>query len=208
MLLAPYIIQIIFYFFALCTVAAASMVVFSRNPLHSVLYLVACFVSSAVLWMLLQAEFLALVLIFVYVGAVMTLFLFVVMMLQVDLVHLREGFVRYLPYALIIMLILLAMLVMVFMPANFPLSGLSILHHSSSYSNTLQLGEVLYTHYILSFELAGAILFAAIVAAISLSFVGRKPGTKAQKISKQLQANKANRLRLVKDDDVNSKGGV
>ena len=183
------------------------MVVCSRNPLHSVLYLVATFVAAAILWMLIQAEFLALVLVFVYVGAVMTLFLFVVMMLQVDLVHLREGFVRYLPIAALIMLALLAMLLIVFIPQNFPMHNLQIMQHPATYNNTAELGKLLYTHYILSFELAGAILLAAIIAAISLAFAGRKTGTKAQRISKQLQANKKDRLKIIDNLTPGSKLG-
>ena len=198
MLLGPLITKLIFYVFAIMTVASAAMVVFSRNAMRSILFLVLCFVSSAVLWILLQAEFLALILIFVYVGAVMTLFLFVVMMLYVDMVQLSEGFVRYLPYAALIMLALLGVLVMVYAPGhNYPWPQLSVQQHAASYSNTQHLGELLYTHYILSFELAGAILLTAIIAAISLAFFGRKANTRAQRIRQQLQANKQDCLRMV-----------
>jgi NADH-quinone oxidoreductase subunit J len=207
MLITPYMAQIIFYVFAFFTVVTATMVVCSRNPLHSVLFLVATFVSTAILWMLIQAEFLSLVLIFVYVGAVMTLFLFVVMMLQVDLVHMREGFVRYLPFALLIMFAILAMLIYVFMPDNLPLHGLQIMPHAASYNNTAQLGKLLYTHYLLSFEIAGVILLTAIVASISLAFSGRKSGTKSQRIAKQIAANKSSRLTLVDDMNPNSSLG-
>ena len=124
---AVLIIHVVFYVFATLTVAAAAMVVFSRNPMHSVLFLVLCFVSSAVLWLLLQAEFLALLLIFVYVGAVMTLFLFVVMMLNVDLAKLKQGFVRYLPYAALLMLLFL----------NCPFK-LKSRNHITSFINTLR----------------------------------------------------------------------
>lgn len=190
--------QLVFYVFALIAITAASVVVFSSNPMRSILSLIVCFVATAVLWLLLQAEFLAMVLIFVYVGAVMTLFLFVVMMLHVDLIKLKEGMVRYLPYAALMMLALLGMLILVFMPgAHYPWGNLSIVHHATNYSNTRQLGDVLYTHYILSFELAGVILLVAMVAAISLAFTGRKPNTKAQRIAQQLAATKTSRLRMV-----------
>ena len=193
-----FMIHAVFYVFALLTIVAASMVVFSSNPMRSILSLIVCFVTTAVLWLLCQAEFLAMVLIFVYVGAVMTLFLFVVMMLHVDLIKLKEGFVRYVPYAALIMLALLGMLVLVFMPgAHYPWGTLSVMHHPQGYSNTQQLGEVLYTHYVLSFELAGVILLVAMVASISLAFAGRKPGTKAQRIAQQLEATKATRLSMV-----------
>jgi NADH-quinone oxidoreductase subunit J len=189
--------QIIFFVFAAIVVIASLMVVISRNPVRAALFLVLAFVASAVLWMMLQAEFLALALIFVYVGAVMTLFLFVVMMLNADIAALREGFVRYLPFGVIIMALLIGLLLYVIGPAHLHDAGLSLQHEPAGYSNVTAMGMLLFTHYLYPFELAALILLVAIIASISLAFFGRKPGTRSQKAHQQLQATKANRLRVV-----------
>lgn len=195
--MAEAVYQIVFYLFALALIASAAMVVFSRNPVRCILFLVLAFFCSAVLWMLIQAEFLSLVLIFVYVGAVMTLFLFVVMMLNIDLVPLKEGFVRYLPLGLLALVVMIG--VMVFVLGGQPFSAATMVtEHGADYSNVAAIGAELFTHYIYEFEIAGLILLVAMVAAISLAFYGRKPGTKAQKIAKQLTANKATGLRIIK----------
>ena len=197
-MLVMWLKPVIFYIFAIGCVGSAIVVVCSRNTMHSVLSLVVCFVFAAGLWLLLQVEFLALMLIFVYVGAVMTLFLFVVMMLQLD--ESKESLAanrRYFPYALLLMLLFFAGLCYVFVPSHLPWAHLSAPSYSAKYSNTSQLGHLIYTHYVLAFELAGIILLAAMVAAISLAFYGRKANTKAQRIEQQLAANKQQRLRLV-----------
>lgn len=191
--------QVIFYFFAALLVAASTMVIFSRNPVRAVLFLVLAFFTSSVLWMLIQAEFLALVLIFVYVGAVMTLFLFVVMMLNIDLSKQQEKFVRFLPFALLVMVVFVGTLVAAYVPHHLPdLAATALVPTEANVSNTEQLGELLFTNYLYEFEIAGAILLVAIVASISLAFTGRKPNTKVQDIEKQHAATKQSRLRIIK----------
>lgn len=189
-------VPIIFYTFAALMLMAAVAVITVRNPVHSVLCLVLTFFCAAVLWMLLQAEFLALVLLFVYVGAVMTLFLFVVMMLNLDLSRIKEHFVRYLPYGVVVLAAFVAIMVMVVLPHHlqmFATPGEVV----AETSNTVTIGVQLFTDHVLAFEVAGLILLVAIVAAITLAFHGRKPGTKSQKIAQQHQATKQARLRLV-----------
>lgn len=190
--------QVIFFIFAIVLIAAAVMVIVSRNPVHSILFLVLAFFASAILWMMLQAEFLALILIFVYVGAVMTLFLFVVMMLNIDLSKIREQFVRFLPIGILIMLLLIATMVVVVLPKYLPSATSHLTHLPANFSNVKAMGNLLYTDYLLPFEIASIILLVAIIAAITLAFYGRKPNTKAQNIAKQLMASKKNRLRVVK----------
>lgn len=190
------IVPVIFYGFAALMIAAGIMVISVRNPVHSVLCLVLTFFCAAVLWMLLQAEFLALVLLFVYVGAVMTLFLFVVMMLNLDLSRLKEHFVRYLPYGIVVLAAFVTIMVMVVLPNH--LTVLATPNETlSTTNNTVAMGTLLFTQHVLAFEVAGLILLVAIVSAITLAFHGRKPGTKSQKIAQQHQATKSARLRLV-----------
>ncbi len=191
--------QIIFFAFAGMTVLAGAVVVAVRNPVHSVLALVVAFVASAGLWLLLEAEFLALVLIFVYVGAVMTLFLFVVMMLNIRELPSREGFVRFLPLALFALAAIVAMMVFVIGPQHFGLAQYAIpAHHGADYSNIRELGLVLYTHDVYPFELAAVLLLIAIIAAISLSFRGRRVGTRSQVPSAQIAVKSADRIRIIK----------
>lgn len=188
----------VFYVFAAITILSAVMVITARNPVHGILFLVLSFVASAVLWMLIQAEFLALALIFVYVGAVMTLFLFVVMMLNVNIVTKREGFVRYMPFGVLIILLLLGLMTMAILPSHFSLASTATLaQHAADYSNVKSLGNVLYTTYSYEFEIAAVILLVAIVAAISLAFRGRQ-GSKNQAISKQVDVKRDDRVKLVK----------
>jgi len=196
-MVVPAVYQIVFYLFAIALIASAAMVVFLRNPVRCILFLVLAFFCSAVLWMLLQAEFLSLVLIFVYVGAVMTLFLFVVMMINIDLAPLKEGFVRFLPLGLIVLAIMVGIMLFVLNNKQFT-SVTMIVPHPATYDNVAEIGSELFTHYVYEFEIAGLILLVAMVSAISLSFYGRKPGTKAQKVAKQLEANKTSGLRVVK----------
>lgn len=190
-------LQIIFYIFSAILLFAAVMVITSRNPVKGVLFLVLAFVASAALWMLLQAEFLSLVLIFVYVGAVLTLFLFVVMMLNIDLTPLREGFVRFLPMAVLVVAGILVFILMVINPKYLSLSTASLPIRPANYSNVTALGTVLYTQYLYAFELAAVVLLVAIIAAISLTFRGRRH-RKSQRVTQQLAANPNDRVTLVK----------
>ncbi len=189
--------QLVFYFFSVMLVIAAVMVVVPRNPVWSALFLVLAFFCSAVLWMLLQAEFLSLVLIFVYVGAVMTLFLFVVMMLNVDIVSVKQSFVRYLPFAVLVMALLIGAMIITVNPKHFPVVT-HLVRHGADYSNTRAMGNLLFTHYLYAFELAAVLLLVAIIAAIALAFDGRKANAKAQDIVAQQQTKVSDRLRIVK----------
>lgn len=189
--------EVIFFAFAAIVVFAALMVITARNPVHSVLFLVLAFVGSSVLWMLMQAEFLSLVLIFVYVGAVMTLFLFVVMMINIDLAVMREKFVRFLPVAMIVTLAFVIMLLWVLNPRHFSIAHTLPVHYAATYSNVRVMGMALYTDYVLPFELAAVILLVAIIAAISLAFHGRKPNTKVQDIAAQHAVSKRDRLKII-----------
>jgi NADH-quinone oxidoreductase subunit J len=189
--------QIIFFVFSAILVISAAMVVLSRNPVRAALFLVVCCFASSILWMMLQVEFLALALIFVYVGAVMTLFLFVVMMLNVDLAALKEGFVRWLPLGVILLVALIVIMVMVVGPGQLNDGDMPLKLLPANYSNVKAMGELLYTKYLYPFELAAVILLIAIIAAISLAFFGKKPGTRSQKIGEQHLARKKDRLRVV-----------
>jgi NADH-quinone oxidoreductase subunit J len=191
------IYSIIFFIFSAILLFAATMVISARNPVRGVLFLVLAFVASSVLWMILESEFLSLVLIFVYVGAVMTLFLFVVMMINIDLAPLREGFVRYLPVGILVTVLLMALILYAISPKHYAFAqqATSVLH-PAGYSNVKELGEVLYTIYFYPFEIAAALLLVAIVAAISLAFRGRQD-SKAQKVSGQVAVHKQDRMYLV-----------
>jgi NADH-quinone oxidoreductase subunit J len=140
--------------FAITLVVAALMVVCSRNPVHSILFLILCFFVSAVLWMLIQAEFLALVLIFVYVGAVMTLFLFVVMMLNIETQQLKEKFTRYLPWGVAVMILFVILVLTVMSHGRFMEGWQGITLYPASYSNTQVMGTLLFTQYLFAFEVA------------------------------------------------------
>ena len=190
--------QLIFYFFATVLVFAAAMVITVRNPVKAALFLVLAFVSAAGLWLLLGAEFLAIVLVLVYVGAVMVLFLFVVMMLDVNLVRLREGFGEYLPIGGIVAVLLVIEMALIlgsgpFEVKQMPEPGAV----PANYSNTRELGRLLYTHYAYPFEIAALILLVAIVAAIALTLRRRKD-TKHQDPGKQIRVDSSERMRLVK----------
>ncbi len=189
---------IIFYVFAITTVVCACAVVTVRNPVHAALFLVLTFFTSAVIWMTLEAEFLAISLVLVYVGAVMVLFIFVVMMLDINIARMREGFVRYLPLGLAVAAIMLLMMLSVVTSDVFVMEvGSEPVAKPADYSNTKALGAVLYTEYVFAFEIAAVILLVAIIAAISLTL--RKRGkTKYQSPSAQISVRKADRLRIVK----------
>lgn len=200
------IYQLVFFSFATVLVLAAILTITVRNPVYAVLFLVLAFVASSGLWMLLQAEFLSLVLIFVYVGAVMTLFLFVVMMLNIDLSVLKKKFVRFLPIGVLAMAMLVGMLFLAFKPQHYLAGDTLPTFYPPDYSDVKSLGMLLYTSYLFPFEIAAVILFVAIIAAISLAFHGRKSDAKAQKVEQQLKANKKNRLRIVSDMRENEQG--
>jgi len=189
---------IIFYVFAAATVISACCVITVRNPVHSALFLVLTFFTSAVIWLSLEAEFLAITLVLVYVGAVMVLFIFVVMMLDINIARLRAGFVRYLPIGLLVAGIMLAMMLSIVTSEVFVLdAGSEPAPKPADFSNTKALGGVLYTHYVFAFEIAAVILLVAIIAAISLT-MRKRPHTKYQDPSSQIRVRKADRLRIVK----------
>jgi NADH-quinone oxidoreductase subunit J len=194
------LITILFYVFSAVLVAAALGVILARNPVHSALLLVLCFFNSAVLWLLLEAEFLALVLVLVYVGAVMVLFLFVVMMLDVNVEKLREGFARNAPLGIVVALVMVAELYYVIRVKSL---GLDVAAGApplpADYSNTRALGAVLYTDYVYPFQIAAVVLLVAIVAAIVLT-MRRRPGLKTQDVAKQVAVRREDRVRLVKMD--------
>jgi NADH-quinone oxidoreductase subunit J len=191
-------VTILFYAFAAVLVGAGVGVITSRNPVHSALWLVLAFFTSAAIWLLLEAEFLAIVLVLVYVGAVMVLFLFVVMMLDINIEELRKGFTRYAPLGILVALIMVAEIVNVVwvrqlgeraIAASPPLPA--------DYSNTKELGSLLYTEYVYPFQIAAVILLVAIVAAIVLT-MRHRVGLKVQNIAQQVGVRAKDRLRIVK----------
>ena len=191
---------IIFYIFAAILVVSSLAVVTVKNPVYAALSLVLAFFTSAAIWLLLEAEFLAITLVLVYVGAVLVLFLFVVMMLDINVDKLREGFARYLPVGALIGVVILIQLAIVLGHDQFGLDKVADpVKHAADYSNTKELGRVLYTEHFYTFELAAAILVLAIIAAIALT-LRRRPGTKAQDIDKQVRVKRDDRLRIIKMD--------
>jgi NADH-quinone oxidoreductase subunit J len=189
--------RFVFYVFAAILVFAAGRVITVRNPVHAALHLVLAFFTCAGLWLLLEAEFLAITLVLVYVGAVMVLFLFVVMMLDINVSPLREGFVRYLPVGFTVALLIFAEMFMVLGVKNFGAEVVAIPErHGADYSNTRELGSVLYTDYVYPFEIASVILLVAIIAAIALT-MRKRPETKAQNPVDQVAVKPADRVRLV-----------
>ena len=189
--------QTVFYIFSALLLMSAGLMITVRNPVFAALFLILAFFSSSAIWLLLEAEFLAITLVLVYVGAVMVLFMFVVMMLDIDLSALREGFARYLPIGVVVAVLMATSMVLVINAGEFGLTTDVVQHHSADYSNTSELGMSLYTHYLYPFEIAGAILLVAIIAAISLTM--RRPrSTKAQKPGDQVAVKSTDRLRIVK----------
>jgi len=192
------ITEILFYAFSAVLVVAALGVITARNPVHAALFLVFAFFNSAIIWLLLEAEFLAIVLVLVYVGAVMVLFLFVVMMLDIDVAQVKEGFTRYAPLGVII-----AVLVVVEIGSVVWVKHLGVTSDAAAsvategYSNTQALGELLYTQYLYPFELAAVLLLLAIVAAIVLT-MRHRAGLKAQDIAGQVSVRARDRIRIVK----------
>jgi NADH-quinone oxidoreductase subunit J len=194
-------VNLLFYVFGAILVLTAIGVITARNPVHCALFLVAAFLNSAVIWLLLEAEFLALTLVVVYVGAVMVLWLFVVMMLDVDIAKLRQGFTRYAPLGALIALIVVAQIGLVVYVRKLGLdeSAAVVPDRPEGYSNTHELGHLLYTQYLYPFEIAAVILLVAIIAAITLTMRNR-PGQKVQDIGKQVAVQAKDRVRIVKMD--------
>ena len=188
---------VVFYVLAAIMLYAALRVVIARNPVHSALHLVLAFFTAAGIWILLRAEFLAITLVLVYVGAVMVLFLFVVMMLDINLDRLREGFWSYLPLGLTVGLLMVIEMVLVLGERYFGLQALPApTDPGTAYSNTRELGRLLYTDYVYPFELASVVLLVAIIAAIALTMRKRKD-TKFQDPSAQVAVKRADRVRIV-----------
>ena len=187
----------VFYVLAAIMLFAALRVISARNPVHAALFLVLTFFSAAGLWLLLQAEFLAIVLIMVYVGAVMVLFLFVVMMLDIDIARLRHRFWSYLPLGAMIGLLMVAEMALVLGGKYFGAAALPGQDMPAGYSNTKELGRLLFTEYVYPFELASVILLVGIVAAIMLTLRQRKD-SKYQNVAAQLAVKRHERVRLVK----------
>ena len=188
--------KLLFYYFAAILLFAATMVITVRNPVRAALFLVLAFFTSAAIWLMLHAEFLAIALVLVYVGAVLVLFLFVVMMLDIDLVPLREGFTRYLPLGILVALLIVVEMIAVLGVSNFGLEQVAAPQVDESVSNTRRLGLLLYTEYVYPFQLAAVILTVAIVAAIMLTL--RSGTRKKQDAGQQVKVQKADRLRVVK----------
>jgi NADH-quinone oxidoreductase subunit J len=196
------IIQAIFFFlFAGITVASAVMVISSKNPVHSVLFLILAFVNAAGLFVLLGAEFLAMILIVVYVGAVAVLFLFVVMMLDVDFAELRQGFLNYLPVGALVGAVLLAELLIVVgawaIGPDVAKAITSPIPPPGEINNTQALGLVLYTRYVYFFQAAGVILLVAMIGAIVLT-LQHKPNVRRQNITAQVTRGRASAIEIVK----------
>jgi NADH-quinone oxidoreductase subunit J len=189
--------DIIFYSFAAILVVSALGVITARNPVHSALLLVLAFFTAAGLWLLLQAEFLAITLVLVYVGAVMVLFLFVVMMLDINLDILREGFWKWFPFGLGIAVLMAAEMGLVLVDRQFNTGNMPVPSpRAAGYSNTKELGRLIYTEYIYAFELAAVILLVAIVAAIALT-LRRRTGGKSMNPADQVVVKRADRIRMV-----------
>lgn len=193
-------VNVLFYLFGAILVASALGVITARNPVHCALFLVFAFLNSAVIWLLLEAEFLAITLVVVYVGAVMVLWLFVVMMMDVDVEKLRQGFTRYAPLGALVALVVVAQIGLVVWVRQLGLGELAApAPKPEGYSNTAELGYLLYTEYLYPFEVAAVILLVAIVAAITLT-MRRRPGQKVQDVARQVAVRAQDRIRIVKMD--------
>jgi NADH-quinone oxidoreductase subunit J len=186
--------SLVFYLLSAILLLASLRVITARNPVHAALALVLAFFTAAGLWLLLEAEFLAITLVLVYIGAVMVLFLFVVMMLDINLEELRKGFWGYLPAAALVGGLMVAEMVMVLGGKDFGLAAPT--PHAADYSNTKELGRLLYTDYVYPFELAAVLLLVAMIAAIALTH--RKRGdTRQMNPAEQVKVKRADRIRMV-----------
>jgi NADH-quinone oxidoreductase subunit J len=186
---------VVFYVFAAILLLAALRVISTPNPVHAALYLVLAFFTASGIWLLLRAEFLAITLVLVYVGAVMVLFLFVVMMLDINLERLREGFWKNLPLAAVVGGVMAFEMVAVLAQRYFGVPTRTPMV-PADYSNTKELGRVLYTQYVYAFEIAAVILLVAIIAAIALTLRRRKD-SKAQDPARQAAVRREDRVRMV-----------
>jgi len=197
---------IVFYVFAALTVFAGLRVITARNPVHAVLFLVLAFISSSGIWILLEAEFLAITLVLVYVGAVMVLFLFVVMMLDINLVQLRKDLWRWLPFGAVLSALMVFQMILV-LDVPETAADRAVVRHAADYSNTKELGRLIYTDYAYPFEIAAVLLLVAMVAAIALTLRRRKD-SKSQIVADQVAVKKADRLRIVKMQSESKSSGV
>lgn len=206
--MTPQALQVVsFYVFAFALIASALGVITMRNAVHSVLLLVLAFFSASALWLLMFAEFLAITLVLVYVGAVMVLFLFVVMMLDINFAKLREGFWKYMPVAAAVSIAMVVQMALLLTSKSMGAAAaltpalLTAKAASPAYSNTKELGRVLYTQYLLPFELAAVILLVAIVAAIALTLRPKREA-KSQIVGDQVRVKSGDRLKIIKMDAV------
>ncbi|MGB4466474.1 MAG: NADH-quinone oxidoreductase subunit J [Azovibrio sp.] len=187
----------VFFFLSAMLIFAALRVITARNPVHAVLHLILAFFTAAGLWVLLQAEFLAMVLVMVYIGAVMVLFLFVVMMLDINLDQLRQGFWSYLPLGTVIGILMVIEMGMVLGSRYFQVPDSDLPNVAANASNTQELGALLSTDYVYPFELAAVILLVAVIAAVALTFRGPKK-TRYTNPADQIRVKAADRMRIVK----------
>jgi len=189
--------SVVFYFFSTVMVLAALRVITAKNPVHAALFLVLAFFSAGGIWMLLRAEFLAIALVMVYVGAVMVLFLFVVMMLDINLERIRQGFWSYLPIGAVVGLLMIAEMAIVLGGSYFGLEGMPAPSEPEpGYSNTKELGRLLYTEYVYPFELASIVLLVAMIAAVALTLRKRKNVKKVDPTA-QVAVKRDDRVRIV-----------
>jgi NADH-quinone oxidoreductase subunit J len=186
---------IVFYAFAAVLLGAGLAVITARNPVHAAMFLVLAFFTASAIWLLLRAEFLAITLLLVYVGAVMVLFLFVVMMLDINIERMREGFWKNLPLAIVVGGIMMAEMTAVLAGRTFGVAPAPV-PRAADYSNTRELGRLLYTDYAYAFEIAAVVLLVAIIAAIALTLRGRKD-RRSQDPAEQVKVRRAERVRLV-----------
>lgn len=188
--------QTVFYIFSALLLMSAGLMITVRNPVFAALFLILAFFSSSAIWLLLEAEFLAITLVLVYVGAVMVLFMFVVMMLDINLSAMREGFARFLPIGAIVAVLMAISMGLVINVGEFALASDVVHRHAADHSNTAELGVTLYTYYLYPFEIAAAILLVAIIAAISLTMRGPR-STKAQIPGDQVVVKSSDRLKII-----------
>ncbi len=192
--------KFLFYVFAIVLVISATMVITRRNPVQAALFLVLAFFNSAGLWLLLEAEFLGIILVLVYVGAVMVLFVFVVLMLDINIAEMRAGFIKNLPVGLLVAAVMVVQMILVVGGDTFGLERFpSPAPQPADHSNTAELASLLYTTYMYPFEIAAVILLVAIIAAIGLT-LRRRPDSKYQNPSRQVSVRRADRIRIVKMD--------